>query len=84
MNDKPLPIAPFAIVIVGFIASIALAIFSFGVLLPLSALLLGLTAVLVGFWVLLNRESTASRILAAFLIFIPAAACITLILRLLA
>jgi hypothetical protein len=68
---------PISLVILAIVAALVITVFSLGLFWQLGAVLVGLSFVLFGVWLLLNRRSTASKIASSILIFIPvlAVAC---------
>ena len=62
---------PILLVVSAGIVAAFIWVLSFGLLLPLSVTIIGLSLVLSGIWTLLNRSSKTSRILASTLIGTP-------------
>ena len=62
---------PISLVILAIAVALAITIFSLGVFWQLGAALVGLSLVLFGVWLLLNRRSIASRVASSILIFLP-------------
>ena len=62
---------PILLVVSAGIVAAFIWVLSFGLLLPLSVTIIGLSLVLSGIWTLLNRSSKTSRILASALIGTP-------------
>ena len=72
---------PILLVISGCILGAFIFVLSFGLFMPLSAAVVGLSLVLSGTWTLLNRSSRTSRVVASILISAPVLLIVSLIFR---
>ena len=72
---------PLVLVVSACIVAVFIWVLSFGLLMPLSVTIIGLSVVLFGIWTLLNRSSKTSRILASTLIGMPFVLALFLVFR---
>ena len=72
---------PILLVFSACIVAVFVYVFSLGLFLPLSATIVGLSLVLSGVWLLLNRSSRTSRILATALVCAPFLVVVMVIFR---